>query len=227
MKTVYLTIGMVLLLAVAPLGAAEGKQGTKRMHRGGPGGKAGHGVGIILRMKEKLSLDANQVEQLEALKNETQEQFKANAEAVKAKRDALQKAVESGASEAMIRSAANEVGNAIGDQAVLRGSTKAKVSTILTSDQKAKLEELRKQRRENRKNRSGQGKRGTRQGAKDRPGPRKNTRDPESAFTLIDTDGNGTISLEEFKTHREQMKERRGDRRPRGRRGMRPEGPAW
>ena len=226
MKKVYLIIGMLLLLAVAQLGAAEGKQGTGKMHRGGSGGKAGHGVGIILRLKEKLDLDANQVEQLEALKNENQGQFKANAEAVKAKRDALQDAVESGASEAVIRSAASEVGYAIGDQAVLRGSTKAKVNTILTSDQIAKLEELRKQQTENRKKRLGEGKRGTNQGAKSRRGPGTNTRDPESVFARIDTDGNGTVSLEEFKTHMEQMKERRGDRRSRGRRGTRSEGPA-
>ena len=226
MKNVCLTIGIVLFLAVAQLGTAEGKQGIGRMHRGRPGGKAGDGIGVILRLKEKLDLDANQVEQLKDLKNETQDQFKANAGAVKAKRDALQKAVETGASEAVIRSAASEVGNAIGDKAVLRVSTKAKVNTILTGDQKTKLEELRKQRKESRKKQLGEGKRGTSQGEKGRRGPGTNARDPESAFSRIDTDGNGTVSLEEFKTHMEQMKERRGNRRPRGRRGTRPEGSA-
>lgn len=237
MKRVYLTIGVVFLLAflsalvVAKPGAGEGKCGygaksPDRMHRGGPGGEAGHGVGIILRLKEKLGLDAKQVEQLTAIKNEVQGQFKANAEAVRAKRDTLQKAVESGASEAVIRAAASEIGNAIGDQAVLRGNTKAKIDGLLTGEQKAKLEELKKQRTESRKGQRGEGKRGTSQGAKGRRGPGKKARDPESAFARIDTDGNGTISLEEFKTHMEQMKERRGDRRPRGRRGTRPEGPA-
>ena len=55
-----------------------------------------------------------------AIKNEVKGQFKANAEAVRAKRDALRKTVESGACEAVIREAASEIGNAIGDQAVLR-----------------------------------------------------------------------------------------------------------
>ena len=228
MKKVYLTIGMVLLLAVVQLNAVEGKRGygpkgQAKMQRGDNNGRIGNGVGVILKSKEKLGLDTKQVEQLTALENEVQGQFKASAEAVKAKRVALQELVKSGASEAVIRAAASEVGNAIGDQAVLRVSTKTKVDGILTSDQKATLEELKKQQKESRKGQSGQGKLGTDQGTKDRKGLGKNSRDPESAFARIDTDGNGTISLAEFKTHMEQMKERRGDRRPRNRRGTRPE----
>jgi len=237
MKRVYLTIGVVFLLAflstfaVAKPGAGEGKRGygaksPDRMHRGGPGGETGHVIEIILRLEEKLGLDTKQVEQLTAIKNEGQGQFKANAEAVKVKRDALRKAIESGASEAVIRAAAGEIGNAIGDQAVLRGSTKAKIDGILTGDQKAKLEELKKQQTESRKGQRGQGKRGTSKDTKGRRGPGKKARDPESAFARIDTDGNGTISLEEFKIHVEQMKERSDDRRPRGQRRTKPEEPA-
>ena len=230
MKKVYLTIGMVLLLAVAQLNAVEGKygyglKGQGNMHRSRLGSRAGNGIGIVLKSKERLGLDAEQVEQLTAIGNEVQGQFKANAEAVKAKRDALQELVKSGASEAMIRAAASEIGNAIGDQAVLRASTKAKVNEILTDDQKAELEELRKQQTERRKEQRGKGKRGTSQGTKGRSRPGKNARDPESAFTRIDTDGDGAISLEEFKTHMEQMKELRGERRSRGRRWTRPEAP--
>ena len=236
MKKVYLTIGTVLLLAfisalaVAKPGAGEGKgYGVKnphKMHRGSLGGGAGYGIGIILRFKEKVGLDAKQVEQLKVIKNEIRGQFKANAEVVRTKRDALQKVVESGASESVIRAAASEIGNAIGDQAVLRVSTKAKVDGVLTADQKAKLEELKKEQIESYKGQRGEVKRVTNQGTKGRRKEHgKNARDPESEFARIDADGNDAISLEEFKTHMEQMKERRGDRRPRDRRG-RPEGPA-
>ncbi len=228
MKKVYMTIGVVFLLAflsaliAAKPGAGECKRvhGAKshyKMHRGGLGSESGHGVGIILRLKEKLGLDAKQVEHLTAIKNEIQGQFKAYAEAVRAKKDALHKAVESEASEAVIRTAASEIGNAIGDQAVLMGSIKAKIDAILTGDQKAKLENLKKQRVENRKGQLGENKRGISQGAKVRREIGKNARDPESAFARIDTDENGAISLEEFKSHMEQMKERSEDRRPRGR----------
>ena len=231
MKKVYFTIAMVLLLAFLPdLAVAEprpdgGKRGYEakgpdRMHRGDPEG--GQSIGIILRSKEKLGLSAKQIEQLKAIRKESQGQFKAKAQALKTKRDALHKAVISGASEAVIRAAASEIGNAIGDQAVLRVSTKAKVEGILTGDQKAKLKELKKKQTESRKAQRGEGKRGT----KDRRGPGNKARDPESVFAKIDTDGNGTISLEEFRTHTEQMKERRGDVRPRGRRGSKPDHPA-
>ena len=229
MKKVHLTIGMVLLLAVVQLGAVEGKRGYGRngqgkIHRGSYGGRAGNGIGIVLKSKEKLGLDAKQVEQLTAVKDEVQGQFKANAEAVRAKRDALQELVKSGASETVIRAAASEIGNAIGDQAVLRVSTKAKVDGILTDDQKAKLEELKKEQTESYKGQRDKGRRGISQGKKGRTGSGKKVRDPESAFARIDTDENGTISLEEFKTHMEQMKDRRGNRRPRGRSRTEPEG---
>ena len=59
MKRVYLTIGMVLLLAVAQLGAAEckggnGAKGSGKMHKGARGGAVGCGVGIILKLKDEL-----------------------------------------------------------------------------------------------------------------------------------------------------------------------------
>ena len=126
----------------------------------------------------------------------------------------------------MIRAAAAELGSVIGDQAVLRAKAKSRVNAVLTETQKTKLKELKGSFGKG-KRRMGTGRKGhgTRTGRKGH-GARTGKRDPESAFARIDTDGNGTISLEEFKTHMGQMKERRGDRRPRGRRGTRPEGPA-
>ena len=235
MKRVYLTIGMVLLiaflpvLAVAQRGGVEGGRGHRpmsphRMYRGGRGSRAGPIVGMLLRLKEKLGLSAEQVEQLEAIKDEVRGQFKDGAKAVRAKRVALQEAVKSGATEPVICAAAGELGNAIGDNAVLRVSTKAKVDGVLTDAQKAKLEELKERRAERSKEQRSKCKRRMGRGREGRRGPGR-VRYPDSAFARIDTDVDGAISLEEFKSHMEQMKERHRGKGPRGRRGPRSEGP--
>jgi Spy/CpxP family protein refolding chaperone len=226
MKRRYWTIGVVLLVACLSAwafaqpgrgewGRGRGPMGHGRMHRGGRGTGQGPGFWIILRLKEKLELSDEQVEKLEAIKDEIQEQFKAGAEAVKAKRNALREAVESGASEAAIRAAAVEVGGALGEQVVLRVSTKGKVDAVLTDTQKTKLKELREQRAELRKQWRGEGERRTGEGRRGRRGLAR-ARDCESVFTRIDADADGAINLEEFKTHMEQMKERRGGRGTRG-----------
>ena len=49
--------------------------------------------------------------------------------------------------------------------------------------------------------------------------------DRKTANDLMAAVGNGTISLEEFKTHMEQMKERHSNRKSRGWRRTRPEEP--
>ena len=233
MRKVYLTIVVVLLLAfvsalaVAKPGAGEGKRGNKGMVHGmmqksSPDGGAGHRIGILLRLKEKLGLDEEQVEKLTAIKEECKVQSKANAEAVRAAREALRKTIETGASEADIRMAATSIGKALGDQAVFASKTKAKVDGILTADQKAKLEELKLEWTKGRREQSGEGQRGGGEGTKGYGLAGKGAGDPESAFARIDSDGDGAISAEEFKTHMEQMKERLGDKGPRD--GRRPRG---
>ena len=62
MKRVYLTIGMVLLLAVAQMAVAEGKggygaRGPGKMHKGARGGVAGCGVRVILKLKDEALMD--------------------------------------------------------------------------------------------------------------------------------------------------------------------------
>jgi Spy/CpxP family protein refolding chaperone len=217
MKRAFLTIAMVLFIAFLPALAAAAEpagtegarpmgQGRMRMHRAGFGAAAYPGVGMVLRLKEKLELTDEQVTKLQAVGDKV----KAGNEAVQAKRTALNEAVKSGAEESVIRAAATELGNAIGDQAVLRVGTKAEIEGILTDDQKTKLEELKQQRPQIREE-----------------GQAWRERDPQEAFERIDTDDDGVISLEEFKAHMGQMRERRGDEgtgQPEGRKGFRHRG---
>lgn len=198
---------------------AGGMYGGPNQARVGPGRRAGSGVGMILKLKEKLDLSDSQVEQLEALNGEVKEQMKAGQEAVKAKRKALQEAVKSGAEESAIRAAGDELGKALSDQAVLRAGTKAKIDGILTEDQKSKLKEL--------KGHRGKGRAEAGEFAKGRGGPERKAIDPEAAFKRIDTNGDGTISLEEFKAHREQLRERFAGAGQGGAMGHRRQGGHW
>lgn len=217
-------VGLIIVCISVPVIARpmdRHGRGAGRMYggfgeaRGGPAMKTGCVVGRILKLKEELGLSDSQVEQLEALKGEIKEQMKTSREAVKAKREALQEAIKAGAEESAVRAAADELGKALGDQAVLRVSTKAKIDGILTEDQKSKLKEL--------KGRRAKGKSKAGEFAKGRKGPGMKAGDPEAVFAKIDSDGDGTISLEEFKAHGEQMKERfagRGPMRPGSPMGM-------
>ncbi|MBN1787718.1 MAG: Spy/CpxP family protein refolding chaperone [Sedimentisphaerales bacterium] len=196
MKKTHLTIIMVLLLTAAQLYAGQCTgQGKGKRHRFGQSRPAGPRIGLILKSADELGLDPNQVDQLKTLADQSKDQLKAAGQTVKEKRDALNELVQAGAPEADIRAAAAAVGVALGDASVLKAEINAKVNAILTDEQKAKLEELKDEKMQGRKGRHGKGK-----------GPM----DPQAAFTAMDTDSNGVISLEEFKAHREQMKERFG-----------------
>jgi len=173
--------------------------GTNRMQGGRPAMEAEPGVEMVLRLKERLNLTEGQVSKLEAIEVEV----KAGNEAVQTKRNTLQEAVQSKATENAIRTIATELGKALGDQAVLQVRTKTKLDGILTSAQKVKLEEPKQQRGMNRGGQS----RGDSAGAWT----------PETAFARIDSNGNGSVSLDEYKSHIEQMRERIGGEGLRGR----------
>jgi Spy/CpxP family protein refolding chaperone len=162
---------------------------------GGPRIETGCKIDMILKMKEELGLSDAQVKELEALKVEIQEKMKASMEAVKAKREALDEAVKSGVEESAIRAAATALGNALGDEAVLKVSINARIDKILTEEQKAKLKE-----------KCAKGK--PEAGESASKGPGMEAKGPDAMFAKIDTNGDGAISLEEFKAHMEQMRER-------------------
>jgi Spy/CpxP family protein refolding chaperone len=211
--SLLILVGLIIACISVPVAAEPNKSrsgyGLKagRAFRG-PRKGPGYAVGMILKMKEELGLSDSQVEQLKALRGEVKEQMKA----VKAKRAAMQEAVKAGAEESEIRAAAAELGKTLGDQAVLKVSTKAKIDGILTEDQQSKLKEQ-----------CAKGKPEAGRFAKDRKAPGMVAIGPEAVFAEIDTDGDGAISPEEFKAHMEQMRERFAGAGPRG--PMGPGGP--
>ena len=219
MKKTFLTIGLLLAIAFMPaLASAQsrgfggrGPKGPGKMHKGGQNAP---GAGMVLMLKDKLALSDEQVKQLKAIREETKDQHKAAAEAVKAKQQALREAVEAGADESAIRTAAAQIGTTIGNQAVLKAAARAKIHAILTDSQQVQLNELKAQHKEQRQERQGPRRQGRNEEGKGRR--RSGGKDPETVFEKIDTDGNGSVSLEEFAEHMEQMKDRFGSNGPRG-----------
>jgi Spy/CpxP family protein refolding chaperone len=85
-------------------------------------------------------------------------------------------------------------------------TAKNEVDAVLTDDQKAQLDELKRSRDEKRQQR--------RHGGDSDRG--RGGRDPQEIFNRIDTNGDGAISYEEFQQHSEQMRNRMGQRGSRG-----------
>lgn len=212
MRTALIVIGLILFIAFlsASFVLAESNNSkagpSRRMPENAPRGGAHSAAGGILRLKQKLELTDDQVAKLEAI----EQTDKATNEAVKTKRQALADAVKNGASEQTIRTAAAELGNAMGDEAVLRVTGKTQVDAILTDTQKSRLDELRQNRDSQRQRQP--------QERTDRAGT---NRDPHAIFDRIDSNGDGVISFEEFQSHAQQMSSRMGQRemQPGGQRG--------
>jgi Spy/CpxP family protein refolding chaperone len=111
-------------------------------HTPGPMGPGMGGPGGLLRLGWWLDLTEEQTRQIKAIYDKGQADATATADAVVSARDALHKAVVSGASEEQIRAAATTLGTAIGNQAALAAKTLAAAKTVLTDEQRKELEKI-------------------------------------------------------------------------------------
>jgi Spy/CpxP family protein refolding chaperone len=211
-----LVIGAVLL-ASAALAQPDPNATCPKGDRPGPGAW----------MKEKLGLTDEQAAQLQQLRTSQQENMKAARETIQEKRKALEEAVQSGADEQAIRTAAAELGTALGDAAVLRAEHAAEVKKILTPEQLEKLQQFKEMHKGRRGKMGGPGAWGKGEGkgfmaAEGRPGCPMNAEgprgpwgprgqwgprgrrghwgppDPNQIIQMKDTNGDGKLSLEEF-----------------------------
>jgi Spy/CpxP family protein refolding chaperone len=113
--------------------AAEGagRQMKQEGERGGPG------RGLL----HDLNLTEEQREQIKAIHEKYQPQLEAARktvrEAVKALRDAVRA---NPVNEGAIRAAATQVGNAVGDLAIIRANQHAEIRAVLTAEQQAKFD---------------------------------------------------------------------------------------
>jgi Spy/CpxP family protein refolding chaperone len=157
---------MVFVMVVMFLGgqalAGGGGRGRMRGHGFGPGAygapnedsfcspmacgmgpMAGrhHGPGIA-RALRRLDLTEEQKESVKNILESARETAAAGRETVADAREALHTAVAEGADETAIREAAENLGKAIGDQAVSRAAVVASIKEILTEEQIEQLQEM-------------------------------------------------------------------------------------
>ena len=142
-----LLVGTLGTVAVAaPLGAVAVKQ---RMDRGRladtPLGRllSGH-LGRLLVLRSEMNVTDEQREKIKDVLVEHKPEIAEAAKGVWEKRSALRDAVlDNEADEAAIRRAADELGKAIGDAAVLGSKIRGQVAPILTDKQKELIKECR------------------------------------------------------------------------------------
>ena len=211
--------------------------------RMGPRGP--HGSSMMCKMKEELGLTDEQVEQIKESRTANAEQIKAVMEVIKQKKEALNEAVKAGAAENAIRAAADELGNALGNKAVLDAAKTTGMKQILTAEQyeksqaiheemQSKKEQKKQARPRTSKTRRSQkrpmgqqmgaqgqqglrGTKGPQTGRQGQQGLRgpRGAMDPEAAFEKMDANDDGSISIEEFTAAKENFKSRRTNRKRR------------
>jgi Spy/CpxP family protein refolding chaperone len=127
-------------------------QGMRPM-MGGPGMEQGFGApgrgqgrggpaGIMGAIMHRLDLTDEQRDKIETIMDESCSKTKAGQRAVQKARRALEKEVAGDANEPAIRKAADALGKAIGDEAVLKVKVMKDVKAVLTPEQLRKLEEI-------------------------------------------------------------------------------------
>lgn len=161
-KSVFAAGAAALMLAgAAPaLATAEqpapGQAQRQQMRRGGPRGgergMRGPGMGMGMRGPEFrfLDLSDDQRAQLRKIREARQPEFKAAGDKLRTARQGMRALLEADAiNEAAIRARSQEVAAAEADVAILNAKLRAESLQILTSEQQAKLKEMRANRQKN------------------------------------------------------------------------------
>lgn len=113
-------------------------------HKAGPGGRGFN----VDRMAEKLKLSNDQRTQIESIINESKDQLTEFREKMQGNRKQLRALTQTATlNEADVRKIADAQGDLKADMIVLRVQQRAKINSILTEDQRAKLKEMRGKRR--------------------------------------------------------------------------------
>jgi protein CpxP len=140
------SVAAVMLAGTAPFAIAQDQpQQPQRQRRGGPGidGPRMRG-GMEFR---GLELTDDQRAQLRKIREARQSEFKAAGEKLHAARAAMRALVEADSiNESAIRGKSQEVAAAEAEMAILNARVRAESMQILTSEQQAKLKEMRAQR---------------------------------------------------------------------------------
>jgi Spy/CpxP family protein refolding chaperone len=151
------SVAALMLTGAAPALAQDQPQPQQRQRRGGPGvdgprGMRG-GAGPEFRF---LDLTDDQQAQLRKIREARQPEFKAAGEKLRTAREGMRALMTADSiNESAIRSKSQEVAAAEAEVAILNAKVRAESMQILTSEQQAKLKELRANRQGQMKQRPG------------------------------------------------------------------------
>jgi Spy/CpxP family protein refolding chaperone len=150
-------VAALMLAGAAPVLAQDQPQRPQRQRRIGPGVDAPRGMrggaGPEFRF---LDLTEDQQAQLRKIREARQPEFKAAGEKLRAAREGMRALIEADSiNESAIRGKSQEVAAAEAEMAILNAKVRAESQQILTSEQQAKLKELRTNRRGQMKQRRG------------------------------------------------------------------------
>jgi Spy/CpxP family protein refolding chaperone len=103
-------------------------------------------IGRLMSLRSELQLTTEQREQIREILKSHRQELVTVVRPIVEKRRALREATRAkDADERAIRAAADDLGKAIGDAAVVGAKIKAKVMQVMTTDQREKIEEFREQ----------------------------------------------------------------------------------
>lgn len=131
--------GLTGLATAAPLGHDVPEARPLRMLVSGQFGR-------LLTLRSELGISSEQREEIRGIVKSHKQELAAALKPVAEKRRALRDAtLAENANEAAIRTAADELGKAIGDAAVVGSKIKAEVREVLTPEQREKVTQFREQ----------------------------------------------------------------------------------
>lgn len=140
-KTLASSALLATLLATPALSLADHHKGQ------GEGWKEGHHERMLEHMAERLELTEGQKAQLKANRDANQEERMAQREKMRELRKQISEAIDSGADQATLDQLGAELGQLQVSQMQDRHRRYEELESILTDEQKAKLEEMKSERK--------------------------------------------------------------------------------
>lgn len=155
-KRTLWTVGLAVVLTTA-MALAQGPRGPRAASAGGPGGGGRMAQGGELLnplMGRLLELTDAQKEAIQAEMQAARTAAQPLREQMRTIHEQIGEAVKSGAGDATLDGLADQVGSISGDLLAISLKSRSKIyNTILTAEQRTKLEEIRNEMRDRRQNR--------------------------------------------------------------------------
>jgi len=150
-KSIALILAGTMMLGGAGAALAYGGGYHDRGGCGHHGGGYSHGT--PMRALGQLDLSDEQRDQIKSLFRDQRDAMRDTMDKMQDNRQALRDAVQNNADEEKLRSLAKKQGDLVTEMIMARSQMRAKINGVLTDEQKAELQKIRKQRMDYRRDR--------------------------------------------------------------------------